>query len=130
MKKALEDKEKEVHQTKEVAVLEYHDSDALLLELGVLYNDGFDDALRQVKALCPELDVSSVNINLLGLFPYSLTISLFSLFLYCWASSAIGPFVKSGHQQNQTSSHCHSSTLITAIVDGDFRVPMKVCITI
>ena len=63
LKKTLEDKEKEVRQTKEVAVLEYHDSDALLLELGVLYNDGFDDALRQVKALYLELDVSSVNIN-------------------------------------------------------------------
>ena len=63
LKKALEDKEKEVRQTKEVAVLEYHDSDAFLLELGVLYNDGFDDALRQVKALYPELDMSSVNIS-------------------------------------------------------------------
>ena len=46
LKKALEDKEKEVHQAKEVAVLEYRDSDALLSELGVSYNDGFDDALR------------------------------------------------------------------------------------
>ena len=46
LKKALEDKEKEVRQAKEVAVLEYHDSDALLLELGVSYNDGFGDALR------------------------------------------------------------------------------------
>ena len=63
LKKSLEDKEKEIRQAKEVAVLEYCDSDALLSELGVLYNDGFDDALRQVKALYPELDVSSVNIN-------------------------------------------------------------------
>ena len=46
LKKALEDKEKEVRQAKEVAVLEYRDSDALLSELGVSYNDGFDDALR------------------------------------------------------------------------------------
>ena len=45
LKKALEDKEKEVRQAKEVALLEYCDSDALLLELGVSYNDGFDDAL-------------------------------------------------------------------------------------
>ena len=65
LKKSLEDKEKEIRQAKEVAVLEYHDSDALLSELGVSYNDGFDDALRQVKALYPELDVSSVNINVL-----------------------------------------------------------------
>ena len=46
LKKTLEDKEKEVRQAKEVAMLEYHDSDALILELGVSYNDGFDDALR------------------------------------------------------------------------------------
>ena len=46
LKKALEDKEKEVRQAKEVAVLEYRDSDAFLSELGVSYNDGFDDALR------------------------------------------------------------------------------------
>ena len=46
LKKALEDKEKEVRQAKEVAMLEYRDSDALLSKLGVSYNDGFDDALR------------------------------------------------------------------------------------
>ena len=44
-------------------MLKYRDSDALLSELGVSYNDGFDDALRQVKALYSELDISSVNIN-------------------------------------------------------------------
>ena len=65
MKKALEDKEKEVRQAKEVAVLEYRDPDALLSELGVSYTDGFDDALCQVKALYLELDVSSVSINVL-----------------------------------------------------------------
>ena len=63
LKKALEDKEKEIYQAKEAAVLEYCDSDALLSELGVSYNDGFDDALRQVKALYSKLDVSYVNIN-------------------------------------------------------------------
>ena len=63
MKKALEDKEKEVRQAKEVAMLEYRDSNALLSELGVSYNDGFNDALHQVKAQYPELDVSFVNIN-------------------------------------------------------------------
>ena len=63
LKKALEDKEKEVRQGKEVTVLEYRDSDALLLKLRVLYNNGFDNALHQVKALYPELDVSSVNIS-------------------------------------------------------------------
>ena len=63
LKKALEDKEKEIRQAKEVAVLEYRDSDALLSKLRVSYNDGFDDGLRQVKALYLELDVSSININ-------------------------------------------------------------------
>ena len=63
LKKALEDKEKEVRQGKEVVVLEYRDSNALLSELRVSYNNGFDDALRQVKALYPELDVSSINIS-------------------------------------------------------------------
>ena len=65
LKKALEDKEKEVRQAKEIAVLEYRDSDAFLSELGVSHNDGFDDALHQVKALYPELDMSSVNISVL-----------------------------------------------------------------
>ena len=63
LKKTLEDKEKKIRQAKEVVVLEYRDSDTLLSELGVSYNDGFDDALRQGKALYPKLDVSSVNIS-------------------------------------------------------------------
>ena len=44
-------------------MLEYRDSDALIAELGVSYNDGFDDTLRQAKALYPKLDFSSVNIS-------------------------------------------------------------------
>ena len=63
LKKTLEDKEKEVRQAREAAVLECRDSDALIVELGVSYNDGFDDALRQAKALYPKLDFSSVNIS-------------------------------------------------------------------
>ena len=63
LKKTLEDKEKEVRQAKEAAVLEYRDSDALIAELGVPYNNGFDDALRQAKALYPKLDFSSINIS-------------------------------------------------------------------
>ena len=63
LKKTLEDKEREVCQAKEVVVLEYCNSDALISKLGVSYNDSFDDALRQVKALYPELDISSVNIS-------------------------------------------------------------------
>ena len=63
LKKALEGKEKEICQAKEVVMLEYCDSDALLSELEVSYNDSFDDAPRQVKVLYLELDVSSVNIS-------------------------------------------------------------------
>ena len=48
----------------EKAVQEYRDSDALLTELGVSYNDGFDDTLRQAKALSPKFDFSAVNINI------------------------------------------------------------------
>ena len=55
LKAVLEDKENELRLAKEKAVQEYRDSDALLTELGVSYNDGFDDALRQAKALIPSL---------------------------------------------------------------------------
>ena len=64
LKAVLEDKENELRLAKEKAVQEYRDSDALLTELGVSYNDGFDDALRQAKALYPKLDFSAVNINI------------------------------------------------------------------
>ena len=64
LKKVLEDKENDLCQAKERAVQEYRDSDAFLSELGVSYNDEFDDALRQAKALYPKLDFSSVNITI------------------------------------------------------------------
>ena len=60
----LEDKEDEFRLAKEKAVQEYRDSDALLTELETSYNDGFDDALRQAKALYPKFDFSAVNINI------------------------------------------------------------------
>ena len=63
LRKVLEDKENDLRQAKERAVQEYRDSDALLSELRVSYNDGFDDALHQAKALYPKLDFSSVNIT-------------------------------------------------------------------
>ena len=63
LKTALEDKENDLRLAKEKAIQEYRDSDALLSELGVSYNDGFDDALHQAKALYPKLDFSAVNIN-------------------------------------------------------------------
>ena len=64
LKAVLEDKEDELRLAKEKAVQEYRDFDALLTELGVSYNDGFDDALRQAKVLYPKLDFSAVNINI------------------------------------------------------------------
>ena len=64
LKTVLEDKENELCLAKEKAVQEYRDSDAFLTELGTSYNDGFDDALRQAKALYPKFDFSAVNINI------------------------------------------------------------------
>ena len=64
LKTVLEDKEDKLRLAREKAVQEYRDSDALLTELGTSYNDGFDDALRQAKALYPKFDFSAVNINI------------------------------------------------------------------
>ena len=64
LKNVLEDKEDEFRLAKEKAVQEYRDSDALLTKLGTSYNDGFDDALSQAKALYPKFDFSAVNINI------------------------------------------------------------------
>ena len=70
MKWVLEDKEKEIRDTKdqlcqakEEAICEYCDSNALLAELRGSFAEGFDDSLRQVKASYPDLDVSHVNID-------------------------------------------------------------------
>ena len=73
LKKTLEDKENDVRRAREKAVQEYRDSDALISELGVCYNDGFDDALRQAKALYPKLDFSSVNITVAEAMTFILT---------------------------------------------------------
>ena len=70
VKKTLEGKEKEIQdlkdglrQAKEVAVREYRDSDALLLELGDSILRGFDDALRQAKKAYPDLDISNIKVK-------------------------------------------------------------------
>ena len=63
LKTVLEDKEDELRLAKEKAVQEYCDFDALLTELATSYTDGFEDALRQAKALYPKFDFSTVNIN-------------------------------------------------------------------
>ena len=70
LRKVLEDKEKEIadtknqlRQVKDEAVREYWDSDAFLSKLGESFAEGFDDALHQVKSSYPDLDVSHVSID-------------------------------------------------------------------
>ena len=70
MKKVLEDKEKEIQdlgdqlrRSKEEAIREYHDFDALLSELGGSFVEGFDDALCQVQKTYLDLDVSHIKID-------------------------------------------------------------------
>ena len=46
-----------------MVVREFHDSDALLSELGDSFLQGFDDALRQVKKAYPDLDVSNIKME-------------------------------------------------------------------
>ena len=70
LRQVLEDKEKEIndakdklHQAKDEAIQEYCDSDALLVELGGSFAEGFDNYLSQVKASYPDLDLSHVTID-------------------------------------------------------------------
>ena len=70
MRKVLEDKEKEIkdakdqlRQAKELAIREYRDSNALLVELGTSYVDGFNDTVRQAKKAYRDLDFSQLNID-------------------------------------------------------------------
>ena len=69
-KMALEGKETKItnlkdglRQAKEVAVREYRHSNALILELGDSFLQGFEDALRQVKKAYPNLDVSNIKME-------------------------------------------------------------------
>ena len=69
-KKTLNGKDNEIQdlkdglrQAKEVAVSEYHDSDALLLELGDSFLQDFDDTLRQVKKIYPDLDITNIKVK-------------------------------------------------------------------
>ena len=70
MKKVLEGKNKKIKglkgqlcQAKEEVIREYHDSDALLSELGYSFLEGFEDALRQVQRAHPGLDLFSVKLE-------------------------------------------------------------------
>ena len=59
----LKELKKKLRQAREVAVKEYRDSEALLKELGGLFLQGFDDALRQIKKAYPDLDVSMITLT-------------------------------------------------------------------
>ena len=61
--KEIEDLKDEVCQAKEAAIREYRDSDALILELGDSFLQGFDDAIRQIKKAYPDLDVSNIKVE-------------------------------------------------------------------
>ena len=70
LRQVLEDKEKEIsntkdrlHQAKEEVIHEYRHSDVLLAELGRFFDDGLDNYLCQVKASFPDLDLSHVTID-------------------------------------------------------------------
>ena len=70
LKQVLEDKEKEIsdtkkqlRQAKEEAIREYRDSGALLSKFEGSFAEGFDDAFHQVKASYHDLDVSHVTID-------------------------------------------------------------------
>lgn len=70
LRKVLKDKEGEISkskkqlcQSKEDAIKEYHDSDTFIKELGWSFADGFDDCFHQVKASFPDLDLSHISIN-------------------------------------------------------------------
>ena len=70
MKKVLEGKDKKINdlkgqlrQAKEETVREYCDSDALLLELGSSFLEGFDDAFHQVRKAHPSLDLSFIKLE-------------------------------------------------------------------
>ena len=46
-----------------MTIREYRDSDALLSELRDSFLQGFDNALRQVKKVFPDLDVSNIKVE-------------------------------------------------------------------
>ena len=82
LKKVFKDKEKEIvdvkehlRQVKEDTIREYHNSDALLAELGSSFADGFDDCFHQVKASFPELDLSYISIDAKAQTPTQLVYS-------------------------------------------------------
>ena len=70
LRQVLEDKEKEIsdtkdrlYQAKEEVIREYRHSNVLLAELGRFFADGLDNYLCQFKASFPDLDLSHVTID-------------------------------------------------------------------
>ena len=61
--KEIQELKEEIRHAKEVAVQEYCDSDSLLSELADSFLQGFDDSLRQIKKVYPELDVSMIKVD-------------------------------------------------------------------
>ena len=64
--KEISDTKNQLRQAKEKVIREYRDFDALLLELGGSFTEGFDDAFRQVKASYPDLDISHATTDALA----------------------------------------------------------------
>ena len=60
---AISKLKKQLCRAKENVIKEYHNSDALLYELGTSFANSFDDCLRQVKASFPDLDLSQTSID-------------------------------------------------------------------
>ena len=76
LKKVLKDKEgeisllrKQVLLAKEDGKTKFCNSDGFFYELGGCYADGFNECLRQVKALFPDLDISQISINAMTQIP-------------------------------------------------------------
>ena len=76
LKKVLKDKEgeisllrKQVLLAKEDGKTKFCNSDGFFYELGDCYADGFNECLRQVKALFPDLDISQISINAMAQIP-------------------------------------------------------------
>ena len=61
--KEIQDLKEEIRHAKEVAVQEYRDSDSFFNELADSFLQGFDDSLRQIKKVYPELDVSMIKVD-------------------------------------------------------------------
>lgn len=53
----------QVRQAKEDGKTDFRNSDDFLTELSDCYDDGFQECLRQLKALYPDLDVSQVSLD-------------------------------------------------------------------